>query len=43
MTAVLDRIFPDYAPLWTAVGVAALADPGMLVEIEVEAHIPHQK
>lgn len=29
---------PDHLPVWTAIGVAALGAPGMLVEIEAIAH-----
>jgi len=32
--------FPDSGPVWTAVGVEALALPEMLVEIEAVAHDP---
>jgi enamine deaminase RidA (YjgF/YER057c/UK114 family) len=31
---------PDHAPIWTAVGVAALGDPKMRVEIRVIAVLP---
>jgi enamine deaminase RidA (YjgF/YER057c/UK114 family) len=28
---------PDHRPIWTSLGVAGLADPNMMIEIEVEA------
>ena len=31
---------PDHAPIWTALGVAALGDPNMRVEIRVIAILP---
>jgi enamine deaminase RidA (YjgF/YER057c/UK114 family) len=31
---------PDHKPIWTCLGVAALAQEGMRVEIEVVAHDP---
>jgi len=31
---------PNHPPLWTALGVAGLGLPKMLVEIEVIAHVP---
>lgn len=33
----LKQRIPSHRPIWTAVGVASLADPNMLIELEVEA------
>ncbi|PUU72510.1 Endoribonuclease L-PSP/chorismate mutase-like protein [Tuber borchii] len=38
--AALRKWCPDHAPVWTCVGVTALGEEGMLVEMEVEAQIP---
>ncbi|KAK4956545.1 hypothetical protein LTR10_006072 [Elasticomyces elasticus] len=40
MAKSLAKWFPDYSPIWTAVGVEALGLPTMLVEIEAVAHDP---
>jgi enamine deaminase RidA (YjgF/YER057c/UK114 family) len=37
MTDRFRRYMPDHAPIWTALGVAALGDPKMRVEIRVTA------
>lgn len=37
MTGQLRHYMPDHAPIWTCLGVAALADPKMRVEIRVTA------
>jgi enamine deaminase RidA (YjgF/YER057c/UK114 family) len=34
------RAWPNHTPLWTDLGVPVLGDPKMLVEVEVNAHIP---
>lgn len=34
------RVFPNHSPLWTDLGVKSLGAEGMLVEIEVVAHVP---
>jgi enamine deaminase RidA (YjgF/YER057c/UK114 family) len=36
----LHSVFPNHRPLWTAVGVKALAAPEALIEIRAMAHIP---
>lgn len=43
MVASVKRTFPDHAPLWTNIGVAKLAFPDMLIEIQVTAHTPLKK
>ena len=40
MVEQLRRYMPDHAPIWTALGVAALGDPKMRVEIRVTAVLP---
>jgi enamine deaminase RidA (YjgF/YER057c/UK114 family) len=40
MTERFRRYMPDHAPIWTALGVAALGDPKMRVEIRVTAILP---
>jgi enamine deaminase RidA (YjgF/YER057c/UK114 family) len=40
MAELLRRYMPDRAPLWTGLGVAALAGPKMRVEIRVTALLP---
>ncbi|RPA99515.1 YjgF-like protein [Choiromyces venosus 120613-1] len=40
--AAIRKWCPDHAPVWTCVGVIALGEEGMLVEIEVEAQIPRE-
>lgn len=40
--AALRKWCPDHAPVWTCVGVTALGEEGMLVEMEVEAQIPRE-
>lgn len=40
MTKNFVKWFPEHCPVWTAVGVEALAAPGMLVEIEAVAYDP---
>jgi enamine deaminase RidA (YjgF/YER057c/UK114 family) len=40
MTDRFRRYMPDHAPIWTALGVAALGDPKMRVEIRVTAILP---
>ena len=42
MTERFRHYMPDNAPLWTALGVAALGDPKMRVEIRVTAILPEQ-
>jgi|SRR5690349_10767578 enamine deaminase RidA (YjgF/YER057c/UK114 family) len=37
MTRQFRRRMPDHQPVWTCLGVAALGDPGMRVEIRVTA------
>ena len=37
MIAQMRKWMPDHAPIWTETGVAALAAPGMRVEIRVTA------
>lgn len=36
----IDKWLPDHKPIWTCIGVAKLAFPGMNVEIEVAAYDP---
>ncbi|EXJ78172.1 hypothetical protein A1O3_09333 [Capronia epimyces CBS 606.96] len=33
------KAMPDHAPIWTCVGVASLAIPGMEIEIDCEAYV----
>jgi enamine deaminase RidA (YjgF/YER057c/UK114 family) len=40
MTERFRHHMPDHAPTWTALGVAALGDPKMRVEIRVTAILP---
>jgi enamine deaminase RidA (YjgF/YER057c/UK114 family) len=40
MTERFRHYMPDHAPIWTALGVAALGDPKMRVEIRVTAILP---
>ena len=40
MAELLRRYMPDRAPIWTCLGVAALADPKMRVEVRVTAILP---
>jgi enamine deaminase RidA (YjgF/YER057c/UK114 family) len=40
MTGLFRRYMPDHAPIWTCLGVAALGDPNMRVEIRVTAVLP---
>ncbi|PWW72653.1 YjgF-like protein [Tuber magnatum] len=40
--AAIRKWCPDHAPVWTCVGVTALGEEGMLVEIEVEAQVPRE-
>jgi enamine deaminase RidA (YjgF/YER057c/UK114 family) len=40
MTERFRHYMPDHAPIWTALGVAALGDPKMRVEIRVTAIFP---
>ena len=40
MTERFRHYMPDHAPIWTALGVAALGDPKMRVEIRVTAVLP---
>jgi enamine deaminase RidA (YjgF/YER057c/UK114 family) len=40
MTERFRHYMPDHAPIWTALGVAALGDPKMRVEIRVTATLP---
>jgi enamine deaminase RidA (YjgF/YER057c/UK114 family) len=40
MKASMEKWMPDHKPVVTGVGVAALAIPGMTVEVEVWAHDP---
>jgi len=37
MTERFRHYMPDHAPIWTAVGLAALGDPKMRVKIHVVA------
>jgi len=37
MTERFRHYMPDHAPIWTLLGVAALGDPKMRVEIRVTA------
>ena len=39
MTERFRHYMPDHAPIWTALGVAALGDPKMRIEIRVTAII----
>jgi len=34
----LGQLMPNHFPVWTAVALPVLSLPGMLIEIEVEAH-----
>ncbi|CUS10009.1 unnamed protein product, partial [Tuber aestivum] len=38
--ATIRKWCPNHAPVWTCMGVAALGEEGMLIEIEVEAQVP---
>jgi enamine deaminase RidA (YjgF/YER057c/UK114 family) len=40
MTDRFRHYMPDHAPIWTCLGVAALGDPKMRVEIRVTAVLP---
>jgi enamine deaminase RidA (YjgF/YER057c/UK114 family) len=40
MTDRFRHYMPDYAPVWTCLGVAILGDPKMRVEIRVTAILP---
>ena len=40
MTALFRKYMPNHAPIWTLLGVAALGDPKMRVEIRVTAILP---
>ena len=40
MTEQFRHYMPDQAPVWTCLGVAALGDPKMRVEIRVTAILP---
>jgi enamine deaminase RidA (YjgF/YER057c/UK114 family) len=40
MTERFRHHMPDHAPIWTLLGVAALGDPNMRVEIRVTAIVP---
>ncbi|CAZ84890.1 unnamed protein product [Tuber melanosporum] len=40
--AAIRRWCPHHAPVWTCVGVTALGEEGILVEIEVEAQVPRE-
>jgi enamine deaminase RidA (YjgF/YER057c/UK114 family) len=40
MGARFRRFMPNHAPTWTCLGVAALGDPRMRVEIRVTAILP---
>ena len=40
MVKLFRHYMPDHAPIWTALGVAALGDPAMRVEIRVTAVLP---
>ncbi|KAK5166060.1 uncharacterized protein LTR77_008321 [Saxophila tyrrhenica] len=42
MTKALAKWFPDYCPIWTAVGVEALGLSEMMVEIEAVAYDPKE-
>ncbi|PVH80447.1 YjgF-like protein [Cadophora sp. DSE1049] len=37
------KYLPNHQPCWTAIGVARLGFDDMRVEIEVKAHVPHEK
>ncbi|KAG8631597.1 hypothetical protein KVT40_000737 [Elsinoe batatas] len=43
MIEELGKWMPDHKPVWTCLGVANLALPGMRVEIDVVAHDPDAK
>lgn len=40
MTEHFRRYMPDHAPIWTLLGVSALVDPKMRVDIRVTAIVP---
>ncbi|KAL7904932.1 Endoribonuclease L-PSP/chorismate mutase-like protein [Trichoderma velutinum] len=40
VTRNIRQYMPEHQPIWTAVGVARLAEDDMLIEIEVVAHDP---
>ncbi|MGN6031666.1 MAG: RidA family protein [Thermomicrobiales bacterium] len=40
MVSQFRAVMPDHAPIWTCLGVAALGDPAMRVEIRVTAILP---
>ncbi|WNG14877.1 RidA family protein [Cystobacter fuscus] len=40
MVRLFRHYMPDHAPIWTSLGVAALGDPTMRVEIRVTAIVP---
>jgi len=40
MTELFRKHMPNHAPIWTLLGVAALGDPRMRVEIRVTAIVP---
>ncbi|EED16050.1 endoribonuclease L-PSP family protein [Talaromyces stipitatus ATCC 10500] len=37
--AVWKEKYPDHRPTWMGLGVSALCAPGMIIEIQVEAHV----
>lgn len=40
MVEQFHKWMPGHQPTWTCIGVSELGIPGMIVEIEVEAHVP---
>jgi enamine deaminase RidA (YjgF/YER057c/UK114 family) len=42
MIKLMRHYMPDHAPIWTELGVTALGDPTMRVEIRVTAFVPEQ-
>lgn len=38
----MKKRMPNHSPIWTCIGVTALGDPHMQVEVEVEAYVPEQ-
>lgn len=40
MTAMFRQRMPDHAPIWTLLGVEALGEPNMKVEVRVTAIVP---
>ncbi|KAJ5555741.1 hypothetical protein N7535_008174 [Penicillium sp. DV-2018c] len=40
VTGNFKKRFPNHRPIWTCVEIGKLGIPGMVIEIEVEAHYP---